>query len=572
MIAKERVMETDVLVVGTGLAGLRAAIEAKRYNVDVLLVDKMEPGRVSNTAYAGGGFKCYDGQMLDSSYESFNEHFMHMIKYSEYILNQKLAEILTIEARPRIMELKEFGVNPDYDAPIPGPRRGGQRETLPLLEYAKGQEVKILRNTFLTDLLKTGEIVTGAVGFNVLSGELIVVKAKSTILATGGAGEVYSRNNTTVNVVGDGYEMAYNAGATLVDMEMVMSDAIMLAEPGLPWGIWIPTSPTRWRGVLRNAEGEPFETRYLQERNLIGPKATLSPDDPWSTRYDAHPHDVREIRARSMFLEVREGRGDQGAVLMDFTKVPKEEWDKYPTARDAMSLLRGFPIDERPIHVLPGMICTLGGIRINEKGESDVQGLYAAGEVTGGVHGAGRLGGNALTDCVVFGARAGMNAALHSKSVEMPDVDKAQIDYKKKQLVEITERYSTEGVDLKALTEDFKSLMWDHVGVVRNKEGLETAISAIDRIRREILPKLYARNPRELMKAVELMKMVNVGEMIARPALMRTESRGGCHYRSDYPKKDDLNWLKNIYLRREDAGMISWTEPLVVTRIMPSEV
>jgi len=571
MLEGERVIETDVLVVGTGLAGLRAAIEARRYGVDVLLVDKMEPGRVSNTAISGGGFKHFHHRQPSDTarrYVTFNDHFKHMVEYGDFLPNQKLAEILTLEANPRVVELEEFSA--EIDAHTPGPKRGGQRVTLPMTEYVKEHGVHILRDTFLTDLVRAGDAVAGAVGFNVFGGDFIVVKSKSTVLATGGAGEIYSRNNTAVNVVGDGYEMAYNAGASLVDMEMVMPDAILLAEPGLHWGVHIGGSPFRMRGVLRNAAGEPFETKYLEEHNLVGPEATFSLDDPWPVRYDVHPYDVREHRARAMVLEVREGRGDKGAVLMDFTKVPREEWTRDQLSRGTLQLLRGFPIDERPVHVLPGMICTLGGIRIDENGGSDVPGLYAAGEVTGGVHGAGRLGGNALSDCIVFGARAGRSAAIRAKSIKMPDIDPAQVDEKRGRVREISRREPSEEGDVEAVTAEFKSLMWEHVGVVRSGQDLEAALAGIDRIRRENLPHLYVRNPRELMRALELVKMVSVGEMIARPALMREDSRT-CHYRIDHPERDNRNWLKNILLRREDGKMRLWTEPVVVTRIQPPE-
>lgn len=563
MLEKEREFSADILVIGTGLAGIRAAIEARRYGVDVVLVDKMEPGRVSNTAYSGGGFKHF---VRMDRYRNFDDHFRHTIEYGGHLPNQRLAETLAIEAYPRFVELEGFGV--DVDGPS-RPRRGGQRETLSMLEHARDLGVHVLGDTYLTDMLKDGEEIAGAVGFNVISGDLVVVVAKSTVLATGGAGEIYSRNNTTVNVVGDGIEMAYKAGASLVDMEMVMPDAILLAEPGLPTGVWIPLSIGRQHGVLRNSLGEPFETRYLEEEGLIGPDATLSYSDPFPVRYGVVAADVREVRSRSMVIEVQEGRGDLGAVLMDFMGVPEEVWTTDDKSRVARSILKGFPIGERPVHVLPGMICTLGGIRINERGESDVVGLYAAGEVTGGVHGASRLGGNALSDCLVFGARAGMNAALRARSKAKPEIDPSLMAKSKERLREIASRVLSEDVAVKGLTSEIKALMWRHVGIVRSKESLETALDAIDHIRQERAPILHAGNPRELMRVVELGKMLDVGEMIARSALMREESRGGCHYRTDHPERDDENWLRNVTLRREGAEMKLSAEPIVVTRIDP---
>jgi succinate dehydrogenase/fumarate reductase flavoprotein subunit len=233
-------------------------------------------------------------------------------------------------------------------------------------------------------------------------------------------------------------------------------------------------------------------------------------------------------------------------------------------------MLRGFPADKKPIHMYPGMICTLGGIRINENGESDVPGLYAAGEVTGGIHGSARIGGNALSDCIVFGARAGRSAATRAKSIQRPKLDSAQVKEKIEQIQEITKRKPSDKGDVKKATEKLKSLMWEHVGVVRSEADLKTALAEIDRIRRENFPHLYAENPRQLMRAIELIKMLDVGEMIARAALMRTDSRV-CHYRIDYPKTDNKNWLKNIFLRRDGQKMKLWTEPVVITRLKPPE-
>jgi succinate dehydrogenase/fumarate reductase flavoprotein subunit len=521
----------------------------------------MEPGRVSNSAYSGGGFRSFESQGL-KRFDTFNDHFKRTIEYGDFLPNQKLVEIFTLEAYPRIVEMKEFGVDLMRAR---APHRGGQRVTLPMTKYAKEQGVKILANTSITDLLKAEDAVAGAIGFNVFDGDFVVIKAKSTVLVTGGAAEMYSRNDTTANVVGEGYEMAYQMGASLVDMEMVMPDPTLLAESGFPTALFYRQTPVRERGVFRNAAGETYLIKYVKERNLAEPNATFSTDERYQLRYGLEPGDIREHESRAMVIEVLEGRGDKGAILFDMTKVPREDW-MNERSKPTISLLRGFPADKKPIHMFPGMICTLGGIRINENGETDVPGLYAAGEVTGGVHGAGRLGGNALSDCLVFGARAGISAALRAKSVQMLDLDPAQVEEKKERIREISRRGRSDEGDVKNLTAEFKSLMWERAGVVRSGPDLETALSEIERIREENLPYLYADNPRQLMRAIELMKMVDVGEMIARAALMRTDSRT-CHYRIDYPETDNRNWLKNILLRKEGDKMRLWTEPVIITRM-----
>ncbi len=561
----KEVVNTDVLVIGTGTAGLRAAIEARRYDVEVTLVEKMEPGRVSNSAFAGGGFRSFESSGL-MKFNTFNEHFKRSIELGDFLPNQKMVEILTLEAYSRVVELKEFGV--DKDAP-PKPHRGGQRETLPMTKYALEQGIKILGDTFITSLIKSGDAVAGAMGFNIFSGDFITVSSKSTILATGGAAEMYSRNDTVVNPLGEGYEMAYQAGATLIDMEEVQPDPTLIAEKGFPTALFFRQTPVREQGIFRNARSEPYLDKYIKEHNLAGQNASFSPSDRYQEKYGLEPGDIREQESRAMVLEVREGRGDEDAILFDMTNVPKEAWTD-PKSQPTITMLRGFPVDKKPLHMYPGMICTLGGIRINENGESDVSGLYAAGEVTGGIHGSARLGGNALSDCIVFGARAGRNAAIHAKAVKRLDFGSDQVKEEMKRIKEISKREPNDKGEVKKLTDELKLLMWDYVGVIRSEEGLKTALDRINKIKRENLPYLYAENPRQLMKAVELTKMLVVGEMIARAALIRKESRTG-HFRIDYPKTDNKNWLKNILLRKDGEKMKLWTEPIVITRIKPSE-
>ena len=354
--------------------------------------------------------------------------------------------------------------------------------TLPMTKFVREDGVKILSNTFMINLLTVGDVVAGSVGFDVFRGDIVVVKAKSTVLTTGGAAEIYSRNDTTANVLGEGYEMAYKVGASIIDMEMVMPDPTLLAEPGFPTALFFRQTPVRERGVFRNAAGETYLIRYVKEGKLAAPDATFSTDDRYQLRYGLEPGDIREHESRAMVIEVLEGRGDNGAILFDMTRVPREHWSDEKS-KPTVSMLRGFPADERSIHMYPGMICTLGGIRINENGESTVPGLYAAGEVTGGVHGAGRLGGNALSDCIVFGARAGGSAALRARSVQSPDINLEQVDTLRKKIREIRGSKRSDNGDVKKLTAEFKSLMWERVGVVRDGSGLQTALSEIDRIR-----------------------------------------------------------------------------------------
>jgi fumarate reductase (CoM/CoB) subunit A len=548
-------ISTDVLVIGSGLAGMRAAIEARRQDVSVSLVDKTLIGVISNSAFAGGSLRGASPG-IRHRYDDPETHFKETVECGEYLGDQRLTEILAFEAPSRIQELKELGVEPivlnreRQDEAIKRglvhwARVGGTGLLRPLLKTAKKMGIKMYPLTVIFDLVKVRNTVVGAIGFRIPGREPLFFEAKSTILATGGAGEIYERNYTTKNTTGSGYAMAYRAGAELIDMELVQFGDPIICEPGLP--MWqIVDCKAEKEGVLRNALGEAFLQRHFPSEGLELTKSMVS---------------------RAIYKEILEGRGDRGAVFVDFTHIPKEIWDE-PRGRYLINILRGFDPQKQLIHVAPGALKNVGGVRINEVCETSLNGLYAAGEVSGLVHGAARLGGNALSGCIVFGARAGESAARRALSIEIAKMERGQIDAKREKLGEIMERPASEEGRPIGIKKRVKSIMLKYVGPISNRGNLENAILALNQVRKERLPKIFARSPRQLREAIEAVDMIDVAELVARSALFRTESRG-CHFRSDYPTRDDKNWLRNVLVRVKKGEVELSTQPVVTTRLRP---
>lgn len=568
MAEKRKVLKPDVLVIGTGAAGLRAAIEAKRYGAEVLVVDKSLIGVNNNTVFAGGGLKAALPGILDESmnkgYQTPEEHIADTIRYGAYLNNQKLVEILGIEAPARILELQEFGVEHfenlrlHHDASA----KYGGKLTKPMVAYCKKIGVRLRPHTTIYDLVVEDGAILGAVAFDSLSGRRLAIRTNAIIVATGGAGEVYLRNNTVSQTTGEAFSMAFRVGAELIGMELVQIDPYILAEPSLPhW--YVHPCKARFLAVLRNANGEPFLTKHLPLKGKL--------EDPFPVRYGVHPPDVRETISRAMYLEVLEGRGENGAVMLDCTKVPEEEWLKDPADMHSRNaVLRGFDLQKNMIHMLPGAIHNLGGIRINERCESSVSGLYAAGECAGLVHGSGRLGGNALSDCIVFGAIAGRESAKYAASSHRtPGVD--ELFEKREALLDDILQEKAHPLTPKEVKHSIKNITWNCAGPVRWEEGLKEGLSNLEKLKDRDMSLLQAApsKPLHMKEAIEAYHMANVGEMIIRSALMRRESRGGGHYRLDYTEEDNKNWFKNILIRADKGKMVLETVPVEVTRFKP---
>jgi succinate dehydrogenase/fumarate reductase flavoprotein subunit len=565
-LGKQREIKTDVLIIGSGLAGLRAAIEARKYGLDVLVLDKAVTALNNSSAFSGGCFKTALPGILGAMGRYIGipktpeEHFKATVEYGEFLNDQRVVETMCIEGPARVLELQEFGVEHWNDLNLTVPFPHGKGYMKPLGDKIKTLGIKTYQRAFITDLVRKGDAIAGAVGFDVFRGDFLLFRAKSVVLATGGGGEIYRRNDTPYTITGDGFAMAYRAGLGLINMEITMFEPYVQAEPGLPM-MDRHEAEVEFYGILKNKNGEDFLPRYIPLRGR--------PDERFDEAYGTWVPDIRERISRAMATEVSEDRGDRGAVLFDLSKVPGEKWNADLASlyvRDV--LLRGFNPREKPVHVFPGCICFLGGVRINPDCETDIRGLYAAGEVAGGVHGAARLGGNALTDCVVFGARSGRSAANYALKGKMLNPPSQEMRIQRDGLRAILERPESPEGKPENVRDEIKSLMFDHVGILRDGKGLATALEALKRIKKDVLPRVFARDMRQLKEAVELKNMVLVSEMVTRAALFRTESRGD-HYRRDFPKKDNKNWLKHVVVSQRGERMSLKTRPVTLMRLSP---
>ncbi|MFQ6075466.1 MAG: FAD-dependent oxidoreductase [Candidatus Bathyarchaeia archaeon] len=539
----EDYVETDVLIVGGGAAGLRAAIEAKRSGVDVLLVSKAPLGYANSTAYAGGIFRAAVRGM------TAERHFEETVVGGNFLNDQRLVEVMVKEAPARLSELGEFGVE-THPSPrgvsIRGPfMMNGLGLTKPLTERVRRMGVRVLEQHHLADLITSGGRVVGAVAVDKRTGRFKALQTSSIVLATGGLGRLYERTDNPVGTTGDGYALAYRAGATLLDMEFVQFFPFGLAEPGLL--VHMVSLSIISLGSLKNRLGEDFLGKYGLS---VG-------DYVWA----------RDIMSRAFMLEVREGRGEMGGVLLDLSGTSEDEWAKDPwLTRVRRTWLDGFDL-KKPLHIAPLAHFFMGGVEINERCETSVSGLYAAGEVVGGVHGANRLGGNALTEATVFGARAGRYAAENTKETQTSAIDDRLVEEKREEVLGALSRGPRRGSHPKEIKERVGRVMWMDAGIVRSREGLQRALDEVKEIG-EASSMAYATTPRELVWALEAENMALVAELIVRSALYREESRGA-HYRLDFPERDDGRWVKNVRVVRGNGRVQLGIRPVVFTRLKP---
>lgn len=565
---------TDVLVIGGGAAAARAAIEADRRGAEVLIVDKGKIGKSGSTSISIGGFTAPLGHVEEE--DSPDELFEDTVRGGEYLNNQKLVRVLVDEAVDRVLELETFGMmfsRQEGGRKLKLGQSGGHRfhrivyEFYPdkigkaimraLTSEVLRRNIPVAEEVLITNLAVNKGRVVGATGIDIKTGNFLVFRAKSTILATGGAGQLYGWGTVSaittnpIHNTGDGFSLAYRIGAELTDMEMVQFLPIGFVYPKILRGVGIG-EPGFDRAKMFNVKGERF-MRYYEPERLE------------ST--------TRDKVARAILTEIREGRGtEHGGVYYDYTEnpgYPRENPYRYRLFTDYCKVdpTRQWVEGSPTVHYF------MGGIKINEKCETNIAGLYAAGEATGGIHGANRLGGNSLTDTVVFGARAGLFAAAHALESDLPEIDVNQAETERERVFGLLEREPRDGIRPHAVRRRIQNLMWNNVGVFRDREKLATAISELKRIRGEDLPRMYiasktVRYNYELVEALETENMLDVAEMIARAALLRDESRGA-HSRIDRPHRNDERWLRNIVVRRVGDKMSLKTVPAVITELTP---
>ncbi len=525
-----RAVDSDVLVLGSGGAGLRAAIEVNHRGLRAVLVSKAPAGMNNCTVVAGGGFRAaFEGMTPE-------EHMRDTIEVGKGLNDRRLVEVFTKEGPERIREMSGYGVEVRLHrtgASVGSiPNLMGLGMTKPMVEYAQSKGVEFIDNVVVTKLLKSGDKVVGAVGYDVKKEEPISFSSKAVVLATGGAGAIYKRTDCPVRTTGDGYSLGLHAGARLRDMEFVQFFPLALAEPGQPPYL-IGGSITE-EGRIINSLGEDIPQKYnLKARPLVLKS--------------------RDLLSRAVMTEIAQGGGVDGAVFID----AREVFRKRTVKQIANTGVQGFLVEklraaEKPFRVAPVCHFCMGGLVIDEHGYTGVPGLYAAGEVVGGVHGANRHGGNALTDILVFGARAGAAAAEQAKAKREKTAELAKPEISRYESIMNREQgYSPHDV-----MDRLRQVMWAKAGIIRDSASLAEAFEEVFDIKLRA-DRIVAKGGRDMLVALEAPMALESAEMIIRAAMERKESRGA-HYRTDYPGEDP-RWLRPVYVSLSETGALRFT-------------
>ncbi len=576
--------EHDVLVIGAGGAGLRAVISASQAGLNVGLVCKSLLGK-AHTVMAEGGVAGALGN-LDKK-DCWEVHFKDTMKGGQFINNWRIVEIFAKEAPERVLELEQWGAvfdrTPDgliLQRPFGGHtyRRlshVGDRTGLEIIRTLQDKAVSCGIKTYMevtfTRLLKDGDRVVGAIGYYRPSGKFIAIKAKAVVLATGGWGRMFKVTSNSWESTGDGVMMAYEAGAELLDMEMVQFHPTGMVWPPGVRGLLVTEGVRGDGGILRNSKGERFmfKPEYMPEMYRGQYAETEEEAHRWLEDKDNNrrPPELlpRDVVARSIYKEVLAGRGSEhGGVYLDITHRGADFIRrKLPSMYDQFYALGGVDITKQPMEVYPTIHYTMGGIRTEpESCATTVPGLYAAGEVAAGLHGANRLGGNSLSDILVFGRRAGDGAAEFAKAASHGSLDERQIE---EEMSLMLAPFTCEGKENPyRLTQELQEAMQEGAMIARNEEGLSKCLQTILSLQ-ERAKNLHVDGAREYNPgwhtARDIRYMLKTSEVIVRCALERKESRGA-QWRTDYPDRDPEWGKKNLIAGKEGDQVKVSTRPM----------
>jgi len=571
----------DVLVVGAGGAGLRAAIAAHEAGAKVALVCKSLLGK-AHTVMAEGGVAAALGHVAPS--DSWQTHFRDTLVGGKYLNNPRMAELHAKESPDRVRELEAWGAVFDrtrdgriLQRPFGGhshPRlahvgdRTGLEMIRTLQDRAVASGIDVFMECTISRLVTGSGRVSGAVGYWRTTGDPIVFAAKATVLATGGIGKAYEVTSNSWEYSGDGQALAYDAGAELIDMEFVQFHPTGMVWPPGVRGLLVTEAVRGEGGILRNKDGERFMWKYLPDERRDEYAADDAEAARWVTALsqgrestDARrPPELstRDNVSRAIYTEVKEGRGSpHGGVFLDISYLPADHVRrKLPSMYEQFKELADVDITKGPMEVGPTTHYVMGGIRVDaETGATTVPGLYSAGEAAGGMHGANRLGGNSLSDLLVFGARTGAGAAADAAGRPDSYLDPVQVQAGIRELAAPLER--TGGEDPYALQRDLQTTMQSLVGIFRVEADLAEALDRLAdlRVRWQNVSVAGGRayNPGWNL-AFEVRNLLTVSEAITHSARLRTESRGA-HSRIDHPETDDATWgTKNSVVRRGKDG------------------
>ncbi len=581
--------EYDVLVIGAGGAGLRAAIEASAAGVTVGLVCKSLLGK-AHTVMAEGGVAAALANVDDR--DNWRVHFADTMRGGQYVNNWRMAELHAKEAPSRVRELEAWGAVFDRtrDGRILQRNFGGHRyprlahvgdrtglEMIRTLQdHGIHQGIKVHMECAVIRLLKDGERIAGAFGYSRERGRFVLFKAKAIVLATGGIGKAYKITSNSWEYTGDGHSLAYHAGADLMDMEFVQFHPTGMVWPPSVRGILVTEGVRGEGGVLRNSEGKRFMFGDIPENYRS--QTADNEEEGWRyTQGDKNARRPPELLtrdhvARCILREVREGRGSpHGGVFLDIAwikeRIPNGEEHikrKLPSMYHQFKELGGVDITKEPMEVGPTTHYMMGGVRVDGDTQmSTVPGLFACGECAAGLHGANRLGGNSLSDLLVFGKRAGEFAAQYAREKGAAEVNEDEIQATARWALEPFERSGGEGPY--QVQHDLQDMMQDLVGIVRREEEMVRALDGLrnlwDRTRHVRVEGNREYNP-GWHTAMDLHNLLTVSEAIARGAIERKESRGA-QFRDDYPEKDARFGQVNIIIRKQpDGGMQVEQDPV----------
>ena len=553
------IADHDVLVLGAGLAGMRAALEAARSGVDVAIVTKVHPVRSHSNA-AQGGINAAIGEG-----DTWESHAFDTIKGSDYLADQDAVEIMCREAPADIIEFEHMGVifYRNEDGKLGTRAFGGASQArtyfvgditgqallVTLYDQILKAGVKVYEEWFATTLFVEDDACRGLVAIEMVTGELHLLRAKAVIDGAGGLGRVYEPSTNALICTGDGYALAYRAGAPLMDMEMVQYHPTTLAGSG-----FLMTEAARGEGAyLLNAKGERFLERYAPNKMELA---------------------ARDVISRAETMEIGDGCGVDGNVLLDCRHLGREKiLKRLPQIHEMALDYLGIDLIEEPVPVRPGMHYQMGGVKTDVNGATIVSGLYAAGEVACvSVHGGNRLGANSLLDTIVFGRRSGKAAAEYSRGVAGSSGGEALLRSEQARIQAFLDRPYT-GETHARLRLELATLMDKKVGVYRDEPGLNEALQSLAELRRRYASVAVGDKGRvfnqALEFALELGYMLDCAEAIVRSAVVRKESRGA-QARSDYPERNDADWLKHILVTARPGGEaeISYV-PVTITRWQP---
>ena len=571
------VREHDVLVIGAGGAGLRACIEASAQGVSVGLVCKSLLGK-AHTVMAEGGMAA--SLRNADSRDNWEIHFRDTIRGGKHLNNWRMVEIFCQEAPERVAELEEWGAL--FDRTKEGliaqrnfgghryPRLAhvGDRTGLELIRTLQNhgihQGMEIYMECCIVDLVLEDGKVTGAFGFWRESGNFIVFRAKSVILATGGLGKVYRVTSNSWEGTGDGHALAYRAGAELIDMEFVQFHPTGMVWPPSVQGILVTEGVRGEGGVLKNSEGRRFMYDYIPDTFAPETSDTEEEAERWlaGDPEARRPPELltRDVVARAIRSERLAGRGSpHGGAFLDIASRRDAEYikKKLPSMYHQFMKLGNLDITTTPMEVGPTCHYVMGGVRVDpETAMTTVGGLFAAGEAAGGLHGANRLGGNSLTDLLVFGARAGLNAAKHAKETKALDALPSEQLKNLEQLC--LEPFNPERTENPyALMSDLQQTMELHAGIVRTQDEMEKGLELLGNLKQRaegVRVEGHRQYNPAWHYALDLRNLLCVAEAITMAALKREESRGG-HTRDDYPESSSEFQKVNSIIQEEKGSM-----------------